>query len=273
LLSLLGKHIDIQDLLSEIEMVFQLETDYKREASLLSLYQEMLKHDPRFLVPTPITEYSTDKVLTMEFVEGVTLREWILQGPSLEQRSKIGQAIVDLYITEFFQHGLVQTDPNLANFLIQEQPQGLKLVLLDCGAVLKYKAEFIQLYRKLVQIMLSESDANIIQFCEKNNLLDNREPLQSKSLFIEMIRASILPFQENQQPFRFSDKDYSLQLKKAVVNFSRAAKYTKPRNDFVFLHRKLGGVFHILKMLDLDLNLTPFWQQAMTLEFKDENKV
>jgi predicted unusual protein kinase regulating ubiquinone biosynthesis (AarF/ABC1/UbiB family) len=199
----------------------------------------------------------------MEFVEGVHLRDWISGKPSIEDRQRVAEAILDLYITEFFKNGFVQTDPNLANFLVRPDAKNRpQLILLDCGAALKYSPSFIARYKNLVQTLSDESESSIIKHCEEAEFLDSRESQDVKQLFVAMVRASVIPFQNQHQPFDFANKEYSKQIRDLVIEFSRRSRFTGPPQEFIFLHRKLGGVFHILKMLESKIDLSPYWAKA-----------
>lgn len=251
-----GKKMNLDNVFEELNLVLKNEADYTAEAKHLKQYTQMLSADPRFVVPQILDEYSSEKVLTMTFEGGMHLRDWIANQPPLEQRQIVGERILDLFCKEYFENGLVQTDPNLANFLIR--PEDLKIVLLDFGAVLSYPEQFRNDYRKLLKQILSGKSDEIIQFCIEYKFLDPRESGEANQSFVDMLNLAIYPFREENQPFDFADKDYASMIRRAVLAFTNAAKYTPPPRELIFLHRKLGGIFNILKMMGLKMDLTPY---------------
>ena len=83
----------------------------KRISSLQNRYVDF-----EYKVPEIIPELSSNKILARAFASGVTLKQWINTNPDEKSKVKIATALLDLYFLEFFQWGLVQTDPNSANF-------------------------------------------------------------------------------------------------------------------------------------------------------------
>jgi predicted unusual protein kinase regulating ubiquinone biosynthesis (AarF/ABC1/UbiB family) len=252
-----GKHLNLDEVFIEIETVLKLESDYLREKNNLKRYADVLKSDSRFIVPAVFEDYCTERVLTMSFEDGLDLKSWILEKPPMQNRINIGTALLDLYNIEFFKNGLVQTDPNLANYLVRQDT--LQIVLLDFGAVIEYSKDFVKYYTELAKILLNGSNREIIDFCVKFDLLDSRESDEAKDAFVEMVRLSVKPFLPKLQPFTFDDKDYATQIKNSIFNFTKKSKFSKPPREFIFLHRKLGGIFNIMKMMNLSIDLSPYW--------------
>lgn len=222
-----------------------------------------LAHDPRFVVPATYPELSSKRVLTMSWEEGVRLGEWLRGAHSRETRTALGKAVLDAFVLELFTLGVVQTDPNFANFLVRESDSGPRLVLLDFGASVEFDAAFRTGYAKLLRAMASGDDARIIAEGIAFALLDARESAESKALFARMLATSVEPFAPHRQPFSFSDAGYTTRLRAAGEQLSRSLKYSPPPKRLIFLHRKLGGIFQLLKRLDVALDLTPYWD-AMT---------
>jgi predicted unusual protein kinase regulating ubiquinone biosynthesis (AarF/ABC1/UbiB family) len=257
----IGKQMDLNELFEELRYVLKNEVDYKKEAESLQKYKLMLKGDDRFLVPDVNLDYSSEHVLTMSYVKGHHLKDWISSQPSLDAKEQVGRSILDLYCKEYFEHGFVQTDPNLANFLVDEDT--LCLSLLDFGATLSYEPKFREDYKNLLKTIFSSGEKEVIDFCVQHNILFANESAEAKKLFFDMLKLAVYPFRPENQPFHFSSRDYSAQIRAAIFSFVREAKFTPPPRELIFLHRKLGGIFNILKMMDLRLDLTRYRELMM----------
>ena len=257
MLSLSGRKIDLTELFAELADVLKQEADYRLERSNMVEYASLLKPYPEFNIPVPIDSHCTERVLTMTWQPGLTINEWLKTDPPRSAREAIGRRVLDLYCKEFFEWGLVQTDPNYANFLIEPSP--LRLTVLDFGATLRYPLEFRQQYIELLKTVGSMDRSKIIRAFTEFKFLSDKETDNAKELFAEFIVLSLEPFQPSRQPFRFRDEDYSRRSRDLGQKFTRELKFSPPPREILFLHRKLGGIFALLKRLDVELDIYPYW--------------
>ena len=263
-----GRTIDLQPLFDEFRRVLEQEADYGAEFELMKEYGDHVRAiEPAaahlYRVPEPFESHSGRRVLTMSWEDGSPLELWLKSKPSLERRERIAHALLDLFCREFFEWGLVQTDPNFANFLIGPDDA---LVLLDFGATLRYEAEFRQTYRGFLGAIATLDPKKIIAEGHAFELLDSRESDESKSLFAELLINSVEPFFASKQPFQFQDADYAKRSREIGSRFGRSLKFSAPPQRILFLHRKLGGLFNFVKRLDVKLDLTPYWKKMVGRE-------
>jgi len=158
---------------------------------------------------------------------------------------------------EFYEFGFVQTDPNFGNYFVQEKP--LKLILLDFGSTKSYSKKFIKNYKNLLNVMKTGDNEKILESYYEAGMLYEHESDETKNKLIEMLEVSVEPFTPEAQPFNFADPAYSQRSRDTVGAFASSLKYTPPPKDLIFLHRKLGGVFNLLKNIDIELDLTNYW--------------
>lgn len=267
-LSVSGKNMDLQPLFAEFETVLVQETDYQRELNLMTDYKNHITRsqlEQHYIVPKAFPELSTSSVLTMSFEEGIPLREWIENGPTKEQREHIAHLILDLYCREFFEWGLVQTDPNYGNFLVRNNSQ---LVLLDFGAARNYEKTFVDDYCSILIALNSKNDSAILERSISFQLIDIRESQETKAKYLDFMKNSLEPFSENLQPFHFANKDYAQKTLSIGRDFTNSLKYSAPPKHIMLLHRKLGGIFNIIRKMDVSIDLTPYWQKMSSTKAK-----
>lgn len=265
-LSVSGKKMDMQPLFTEFETVLVQETDYERELSLMTEYRDRIAKEnltDKYIVPRAIPDLSTTAVLTMSFEDGVPLREWIDGSPTKEHRSQIAHLILDLYCREFFEWGLVQTDPNYGNFLVRNNSQ---LVLLDFGAARHYERTFVEEYCEVLIALNSGIDQAILDRSVSFGLIDKREDTETKRKYLEFMKNSLEPFSESVQPFHFANKDYAQKSLAIGRAFTNSLKYSAPPKHIMLLHRKLGGIFNILRKMDVAMDLTPYWEKMLSVK-------
>lgn len=272
-----GKDMDLTSLFDEFRRVLEQEADYGAELQLLKEYRLLIqKHEssrpplpvwdrthPLYRVPEAIESHSGRRVLTMSWEDGVNLETWLRSRPNSERRERIAHALLDLFCHEFFDWGLVQTDPNFANFLIGPDDA---LVLLDFGATLRYEETFRVQYRSFLSTIGSLDPAIIVKEGETFGLISDKESPEAKALFAELLMNSVEPFFASKQPFQFDDADYAKRSREIGVRFARSLKYSPPPQRILFLHRKLGGIFNFVKRLDVKLDLTPYWKKMVGQE-------
>jgi aarF domain-containing kinase len=263
-LALTRREIDLSDTFAELGAILHLEADYVRERRYQQRFAALLASDPRFAVPRAVMELSTSRVLTMSWAEGVTLEAWVRSRPPRVKREALGRALLDLYCMEFFHWGTVQTDPNLGNFLVEPSHQG-RIVLLDFGATVEYDAAFREGYVSLLRCIASGDRRRIVDEGVAFGLLDSRESPKTRERFVDMLVSSVEPFEPRRQPFAFRDGDYAMRSRVVVREFVQSLQFSSPPRRLIFLHRKLGGIFQLLKRLDLELDLSPYWEQMVAV--------
>jgi predicted unusual protein kinase regulating ubiquinone biosynthesis (AarF/ABC1/UbiB family) len=167
-------------------------------------------------------------------------------------------------MTEFFDLGLVQTDPNYGNFLVGED-EGT-LVLLDFGATKSYSPTFRAQVRSLLKLAYACDNERLIKSAIEFELLDPREDEKAQQLFCELMETVVYMFRSEVQPFNFADTDFLSEIREVAMNFANGVQYTAPAKHMIFLNRKLGGMFHLMKDAGCGVDLTPYWNRAMALD-------
>ncbi len=108
------------------------ELNFGREERNLQQFAEQLRGDPRVLVPQPLETLCTARVLTMEFVPGVSIQQAIQMDPPPCDLKQIAREGAEVYLEMIFRHGYFHADPHPGNLLIT--PDG-RIGLVDFGQV------------------------------------------------------------------------------------------------------------------------------------------
>ncbi|MEO6599365.1 MAG: AarF/UbiB family protein [Polyangiaceae bacterium] len=253
--------IDPSGTFEELRTMLKLEADYNRERHYLEKFGQLLADDARFDVPRSVPQLCTERVLTMSWASGVPLSAWIKSAPPIDERVQLARTALDLYCLEFFRWGIVQTDPNFGNFLIRENPR--QVVLLDFGATIEYEDEFRLQYVELLRAVATGDRTRIVDNGVSFGLVDARESSETREFFGDMLLSAAEPFALRGQPFSFRNADYAARSSQVVRRFVTSLKFSPPPRRLIFLHRKLGGLFQLLKRLDVSLDLSPYWDQML----------
>ncbi|RYZ07425.1 MAG: AarF/ABC1/UbiB kinase family protein [Myxococcales bacterium] len=255
------RDIDLSGVFEELRALLHREADYRHEVASQLEFERLLTGDARFVVPRSVQELSTTRVHTMSWEQGEALGAWLQRADARADRSWLAKALLDLYCSEFFRWGLVQTDPNFGNFLVREPER--QLVLLDFGATLEFDEAFRRSYVQLLRAVGEGDDARIAEEGVAFGLIDARESADTRALFARFLKTAVEPFDASLQPFAFKDAGYAERTSQVSRQFIRSLRFSPPPRRLLFLHRKLGGIFQLLKRLDVQLDLRPYWEQMV----------
>ncbi len=128
----LGKRLQFTDWIQEFRKTLLAELDYRSEAENLERFAEHLAEYPELYVPAPLWDYTSAKVLTMEYVNGVKVTALGGLRRTENRYEPLATAIIKGYFDQVFVHGQIHADPHPGNLLVT---QDNRLALLDLGMV------------------------------------------------------------------------------------------------------------------------------------------
>ena len=119
-------------LVTEMRRVLRKELNFLREALNLERFTSHFKDDPNIKFPQPVTEFCTDRILTMDYIEGIPVRE-IDQIKAMGISDKeLAERGANVFLKMIFQDGFYHADPHPGNILVNSEGQ---IILLDAGMV------------------------------------------------------------------------------------------------------------------------------------------
>jgi predicted unusual protein kinase regulating ubiquinone biosynthesis (AarF/ABC1/UbiB family) len=133
---------------AEITTRLREELDYRREARHVALYRHMLRDEPNVHVPEVVASHSTDRLLTMTWLQGEPLLNW--KSRSQEEKDQLAIHMFRAWYVPFYVYGVIHGDPHLGNYTVR--PDG-SVNLMDFGCVRIFPPRFVlgvvELYRAL----------------------------------------------------------------------------------------------------------------------------
>ncbi len=144
--------ISTDDIHKELSDRLREELDYRREAANLKLYTLMLRDEQQVVMPEYYPDLSSERALTMSWIEGQKLMAWLETEPSQEARNQVAMNMFRAWYVPFYFYGVIHGDPHLGNYSIDSD---LNINLMDFGSIRIFRPEFvagvIELYRALSQ--------------------------------------------------------------------------------------------------------------------------
>lgn len=244
---LLPKSFDLGPYIQEARSQLHEETDYQREGRHMRHFADLLQGDDAFEIPEFFPDWSTPEVLTMSFLEGRPIET--VSDATREERNRVSEALVDLTLREVFEFGIMQSDPNFANF--RYNPSNGKISLLDFGAARALQPSAIDGYMHLLRAGLREDDEELRNAAIQLKLVEGDGPFDDRILgMIRSVFDAILSANE----FDFSDRTLSNHLNKEGMALAQAGYIPPPMPmDNLYLQRKIGGIFLLATRLSASL--------------------
>jgi predicted unusual protein kinase regulating ubiquinone biosynthesis (AarF/ABC1/UbiB family) len=249
---LLPKGLDITPLLAEARAQLHDEADYTREARALAAFGQALAGESAFHVPALYRDFSTKRILAMEFVESAPI-DSAASAPQ-PQRNQIASALITLVLREIFDLGQMQTDPNFANYRLA--PDG-RIVLLDFGATRPISEGIAARYRALLRAFLARDEGAIWGKMTDLGYVTPNQPQERQALIVALALRASAPLRQP-APYDFARSTLIADLALAGQELGAARDFWHvPPADLLFLHRKIGGMFLLAQRLGAQIALPP----------------
>ncbi|MBA4051327.1 MAG: ubiquinol-cytochrome C reductase [Erythrobacter sp.] len=150
--------LEMDKLMAAAKQQLHEEADYEREGAQMAMYRAMLAGTPGFVVPRLHEGLTRGSILAMSFEEGVSIEE--LGNESPERRDAVFARLIRLVARELFDLGVMQTDPNFANFRYRRETG--EIVLLDFGACRPVDPAVSNGYRKMLEAGLRGNAEDVL---------------------------------------------------------------------------------------------------------------
>jgi predicted unusual protein kinase regulating ubiquinone biosynthesis (AarF/ABC1/UbiB family) len=241
---------DIDNYFDEIEGKLLEETNYALELKRSIELSAACAHIENLNFPTYYPEWSSDKIITMDWLEGLHLKEFLATNPSQEVRNRIGQALWDFYDFQIHELKTVHADPHPGNFLFLNDGT---VNIFDFGCVKEIPDRFYTPYFRLVdRNIYKDREKSLAIFKELELLHDDdteADIVFFTPLFREMIDMLTLPF--TQDTFDFGNEQYFggiYQFADKLIEMPEVRNSKKARGSrhSLYINRTYYGLYHIL---------------------------
>lgn len=245
----------------EVEGKLIEETNYILEVAQSKEISEACAHIPNLLFPKYYEELSTERIITMDYMEGEHLSEFTAYNTNQELSNQIGQALWDFYMFQMHNLKKVHADPHPGNFLVTKEG---KMVALDFGCMKIIPESFYVPYFQLAE---PENINNKEFFKEKLFELEilraddtEEEIVFFSQMFHELLSLFTQPF--HVETFDFSDEEFFGQITELGQRYSKSTELKKMNGNrgsehFIYINRTFFGLYNLmfdLKAKDIEIN-------------------
>lgn len=257
LLNIKGRELDVY--LTEVEERLIEETQYSLELKRSQELAAACASIPGLDFPHFYPEFSCERILTMDWVDGTHLSEWVKTNPPQEIRNQIGQALWDFYNFQIHQLKKVHADPHPGNFIITAEN---KVGVLDFGCVKEIPEDFYRQYFKLLLPETAEDDETFIALLDSLEFYHPDDTPEERTFFTDLYREMMLllcqPFYSDS--FDFGDEAYFNKVLSTGEALSTNKELRKsnaargPRHA-IYINRTYLGLFSLLHLLRARVNI------------------
>jgi len=245
----------------EVENKLTEETNYILELEQSNEVAQKCSKIPNLKFPNYYQEFSTERILTMDWMEGIHLSEYVQQDNSPENLTKIGQALWDFYMYQLHVLRKVHADPHPGNFLISKENE---LIAIDFGCMKEVPDSFYVPYFELAKKENIENPVFFeIRLYELEILRTDDSPEEKtffKALFYEMLALFTQPFHE--EVFDFSNEEFFGKISDLGQKYAKSTELKKMNGNrgskhFIYINRTFFGLYnlmHDLKATNIKIN-------------------
>jgi predicted unusual protein kinase regulating ubiquinone biosynthesis (AarF/ABC1/UbiB family) len=251
---------DFKPVIDEVKEVLLQETDYLREGHAMDEFRGYFADMPGVAIPRYFAEYSTKRVLTTEYMRGVHPRVFGDGVASDELRHTLGLNFLHVFYRELFRLGVIQTDPNFANYLVDDVSG--RLVLLDFGAVRRYDETWRRLYIEMIRGSFEGNTTRCIDTGVELGLIRADDSDVVKALHVELCDLFLEPFR-TKGPYDFRVSDLPQRMKAMMPRVFKELGVRAPPREMIFLNRKMVGVYYFMSAIRARIDVRPLLEQYL----------
>ena len=234
----------------EVEDKLIEETNYLLELEQSQEVVKACKKIENLVFPEYYSDYSSEKIITMDWMTGIHLSEFTKTNTNQETANQIGQALWDFYMYQIHILKKVHADPHPGNFLVNKENQ---LVALDFGCMKQIPNDFYAPYFELIDKEVINSPKIFNGKLFELEILRKDDSPEEVTYFTEMFHDLLSlftkPFQE--ETFDFSDESFFKSIAKLGERFSKDTNLRKMNGNrgskhFIYMNRTFFGLYNLM---------------------------
>ncbi|MFL2919604.1 MAG: ABC1 kinase family protein [Thalassobaculaceae bacterium] len=253
--------INASEIYKELSARIREELDYIREGRNMALYRLMLDNEETVHVPDLIETASTDRLLTMTWLDGIPILDFIKNNPELEMRNLVAENMFRAWYVPFYLYGIIHGDPHLGNYSIR--PNG-DINLLDFGCIRVFPPTFVKGVIDLY-IGLRDGDEELAVNAYRTWGFENldRDTIDvlnhwARFVYSPLMEDKVRRIQETNSGV------YGKEVVEKVHKELRRLNGVKPPREFVLMDRAAIGLGSVFLHLNAEVNWYNIFQELIS---------
>lgn len=244
---------DLTSAMVDIKTKLYEELDYKLEFENQQTMQDLWKDDERIKIAELIPELSNDKILSMYFIDGEGLANFIANSTQ-EQRNVIGLYILDFIFTNLYKNSIFYSDNHVGNFLVKDKSI---LYVTDFGCINLIEEELLTKMKKLHKIMIDKNEDAFYEVVKELGILKDGTSQEAKEYMYEYFSLQYEPWTSVE--FEFTEE----WLKRASFKKAELMNDWVLPSNMVYFNKIPFGAYHIFTKLQMKGQFLDFFQTLL----------
>ena len=253
---------DTEKYFREIEGKLLEETNYVLELEQSKSISKRCNIIPNLRFPNYYPDYSCEKILTMDWMEGIHLSEYTQNNTDQDRNNRLGQTLWDFYMFQIHELRSVHADPHPGNFLVTEKGE---LVAIDFGCIKEVPEEFYVPYFELSRKEAIDDLPFFTQKISELEILRQDDSPEAReyivSLFHEMLSVFTYPFHTS--TFDFSDEGFwhkiaTMSERLANDDYLRKLNGNRGSRHFLYINRTFFGLYNLMHDLKAKIKVNNY---------------
>ena len=240
----------------EVEDKLIEETNYVIEVKQSIAMAEACKHIPNLIFPQYYAQWSSDKIITMDWMTGEHLSEFTAHNTDNTKSNILGQTLWDFYMFQMHNLRKVHADPHPGNFLITKDTQ---LVALDFGCIKEVPDDFYIPYFELAEKKNLDNPAFFKSKLYELEILRKEDTAEEVEFFTEMFHELLSLFARpfHVETFDFSDEEFFGAIADLGERYSKSTELRNMNGNrgskhFIYINRTFFGLYNLMHDLKAD---------------------
>jgi predicted unusual protein kinase regulating ubiquinone biosynthesis (AarF/ABC1/UbiB family) len=160
-----GNFIDLKGVYREFERTVYEEIDFVTEAANCKRFKEMFKDDETIYIPEVYDEYTTRRLLVLEWIDGIKINDYTALEAAGIDRLEVANRTVQAYFHQFFDEGFFHADPHPGNIFVKPGSPGNGPIIefVDFGMVGSITSSMKKSMRALFLAFLTRDSETIVE--------------------------------------------------------------------------------------------------------------
>ncbi|MBU2951778.1 AarF/ABC1/UbiB kinase family protein [Tamlana agarivorans] len=234
----------------EIEGKLLEETDYILEVKQSKEISEACKHIPHLIFPKYYKQWSSERIITMDYMEGEHLSEFTAYNTDQKLANQLGQALWNFYMFQIHKLKKVHADPHPGNFLVSKSGD---LIALDFGCMKQIPEDFYVPYFELADKKNMGNPEHFKAKLYELEILRTDDTAEEVSFFTAMFHEMLTLFTEplHQEYFDFSNAEFFGKIANLGEKYSKNTQLRKLNANrgskhFIYMNRTFFGLYNLM---------------------------
>jgi predicted unusual protein kinase regulating ubiquinone biosynthesis (AarF/ABC1/UbiB family) len=240
---------DMKNAVRDIKTKISEELDYQNEKRNQQYVYQSFLNDIQINIPRIFENLCTDRIITMEFMDGYTVLNEFIANSTQEGRNEVGRLIIKFIFESIFKHHILYPDSHYGNFLVKNDASAISV--LDFGCLIFLEQDLLDSLKQIHYSLKANDKIAFLNLIEILGIINTSTSEESKDYAFEYFKLQYEPLIVDTEEFQFYPEWLDLVGDK---NIDLMKEWCCPPN-MIYLHKIPYGLYHLLTKLDFKCNV------------------